>query len=245
MDAAVEATVVLEDDPRTNAGRGSRMKLDGRVQMDAGVMTSDLRTGAVAAIGGVRNPVRVARSVLDTPHILLVGAGAARFARRAGFPRYNPVTRESRERWRETLRKLRAGNVPPRYRGLGEGSFDGTVGVVARDRWGHFATTSSTGGTTFMLPGRVGDTPLVGSGFYAGPAGAVTATGSGEEIARLVLAKCVYDLMAGGTPANRAVARGLRLFKRSVSVGVLAVDTRSYGEACSRDMAWWASDRAL
>lgn len=243
LDAAIEATVVLEDDPRTNAGIGSRMKLDGRVQMDAGVMASDLRTGAVAAIEGVRNPVRVARAVMDTPHILLAGGDATRFARHLGFRRFDPATPESRERWEVTVRRIRAGDVPPRYRKLDRFAPLGTVGAVARDRRGRFAATSSTGGTTFMLPGRVGDTPLIGSGFYAGPAGAVTTTGQGEEIARHVLAKRVYDLMADGTPAERAARRGLKPFKRSVIVGILAVDRTSYGEACNRDMAWWASDR--
>ena len=240
LDAAIAATVVLEDDPRTNAGTGSRMRVDGSIQMDAGLMDSRLRIGAVAAISAVKNPILVARAVMDTPHILLAGEGAVRFARSRGLPRFNPATPGARERLEETLRRIRSGKVPPWARRWRNFTWD-TVGAVARDSRGRFAAASSTGGHAYMMPGRVGDSPIVGCGFYAGPAGAVTVTGVGEEMARAVLSKHVYDLLEGGERASSACEAGLGLFRRSFPVGIIAVDDRGVGEACNRDMAWWAS----
>ena len=231
--AAVEAAiVVLEDDPRTNAGTGSRMRLDGSIQMDAALMDSRLRAGAVAAISNVKNPIKVARKVMDTPHVLLAGEWATRFARRMGFPPYDPATPRSREIFEETRAKLRES---PKWRRWAHAS--DTVGAVARDAKGRFAAGSSTGGVAYMMPGRVGDSPIFGAGLYAGPAGAVTATGAGEEIWRRVLCKTVYDRLAvDGT--QRACAAGLKMFPKSVSIGLIAVGKRGIGESCNRDMAW-------
>ena len=239
--AACGAIVVLEDDPRTNAGTGSRMRIDGRIQMDAALMVDSLEAGAVAAIERVRNPILVARKVMDSPHILLAGPDATKFARRSGFRTYNPATPESAARLRETLRRIRDGKVPSYYRKWTTSNVVGTVGAVARDRHGHFCAGSSTGGTSFMMAGRVGDSPIVGAGVYCGPAGAVTATGVGEEIMKRVLSKFVYDWMAGGTSAQEACDAGLALFPRSVPAGVIAVEGSGVGEACNRDMAWWMS----
>jgi isoaspartyl peptidase/L-asparaginase-like protein (Ntn-hydrolase superfamily) len=241
LDAAVEAVVSLEDDPRTNAGTGSRMRVDGRIQMDAAVMDWDLEAGAVAAIEFVKNPVRVARDVQSTPHILLVGEDAVRFARAHGHPHFDPATPDSRKRLEESLARIREGRLPRyarKWKGL---DLAGTVGAVARDRRGRFAAATSTGGTAFMLPGRVGDTPILGAGLYAGPHAAVATTGIGEEIMKRVLAKYVYDLIAGGAPLQKAVERGVALFPRDISVGILAVGDRGWGEACNREMAYFAS----
>ena len=241
VDAACGAIVVLEDDPRTNAGTGSRMRVDGRVQMDAALMVDTLEAGAVAAIEKVRNPILVARKVMDTPHVLLVGLDATRFARRVGFRAYEPATSESRARLDETLRRIREGEVPSYYRKWRNRGLVGTVGAVVRDSRGRFCAGSSTGGTGFMMPGRVGDSPIVGSGLYCGPAGAVTATGVGEEIIKRVLSKFVYDRMAAGDPAQRASVAGVALFRRSVPVGMIAVDPHGVGVASNRDMAWWTN----
>jgi L-asparaginase/beta-aspartyl-peptidase (threonine type) len=241
LDAAVEAVASLEDDPRTNAGTGARMRVDGRIQMDAAVMDWDLEAGAVAAIEFVKNPVRVARDVLSTPHILLVGEDAVRFARARGHAPFDPATPESKKRLEESLARIREGRLP-RYARKWKGvDLHGTVGAVARDRRGRFATATSTGGTAFMLPGRVGDTPILGAGLYAGPHGAVATTGIGEEILKRVLAKFVYDLLAGGSPVQKAVERGVALFPRDISVGIIAVGDRGWGEACDREMAYYAS----
>ncbi len=159
LDAVVEAIVVLEDDPRLNAGTGSRMRIDGRIQMDAALMNWDREAGSVAAIEDVKNPIRVAHDVLKTPHILLVGRDATEFARSKGHAPYDPSTPESRRHLEESLEKIRNGRLPRyarKWKGL---AVHETVGAVARDRRGRFAAGSSTGGVAFMLPGRVGDSP--------------------------------------------------------------------------------------
>lgn len=243
IDAVVEAIVLLEDDPRLNAGTGSRMRVDGRIQMDAALMGHDQQAGAVAVIENVRNPILVARDVLGTPHVLLVGADATAFARSRGHAFYDPATPASRQRLSEVLEAIRAGKVPRQARKWRELGLDvhGTVGAVARDRRGRFATGSSTGGTAFMMPGRVGDTPILGAGVYAGPRGAVSVTGLGEEILKRVLAKFVYDRIGSGVRPQRAVAQGLRLFPRSVSVGIIAVGAQGWGAGSNARMAFCAS----
>jgi len=170
LDAVIEAIVVLEDDPRLNAGTGSRMRIDGRIQMDAALMNWDREAGSVAAIEEVKNPIRVAHDVLKTPHILLVGRDATEFARSKGHAAYDPSTPESRRHLEESLEKIRNGRLP-RYARKWKGvAVHDTVGAVARDRRGRFAAGSSTGGVAFMLPGRVGDSPIVGAACMPVPA---------------------------------------------------------------------------
>jgi L-asparaginase/beta-aspartyl-peptidase (threonine type) len=206
-------------------------------------MDWNLDAGAVAAIERVKNPIRVAREVLRSPHVLFVGPDATEFARAHGHPDYDPATPESREKLEDSLRRIKEGRVPRYYRKFQGMDLHGTVGAVARDRWGHCAAAVSTGGTSFMLPGRVGDSPILGAGLYAGPHGAVCATGIGEEIMKRVLAKFVYDRMAAGHSPQEAAKRGLSLFPRGISVGLIVVGRRGWGEACDRDMAFFASAR--
>ena len=239
LDAVVEAIVVLEDDPRLNAGTGSRMRLDGRTQMDAALMDSRMEIGGVAVIEAVKNPIRVARDVMGTPHVLLAGKDATDFARTQGHPRYDPSTPESFQRLEESRERIREGRLPAYARRWRRFGGHDTVGAVARDRLGRFAAGSSTGGTAFMMPGRIGDSPLVGSGLYAGPAGAVTATGIGEEIIRRVLSKFVYDKIADGLTPQAAANRGLALFPKSVPIGLLAVGPGGWGVASNRPMAFF------
>ena len=241
LDAVVESIVILEDDPRLNAGTGSRMRIDGRIQMDAALMNWDREAGAVAAIEEVKNPIRVAYDVLKTPHILFAGADAVAFARSNGHPRYDPSTPESRRNLMESLEQIRKGRLP-RYARKWKGvPIHDTVGAVARDRRGRFATGSSTGGVAFMLPGRVGDSPIVGAGLYAGPRGAASVTGIGEEIIKQVLSKFVYDRIADGLSPQRAADRGLALFPDDVPIGIIAVASRGWGEAANREMAFFSS----
>lgn len=241
LDAVIEAIEALEDDPRLNAGTGSRMRIDGRIQMDAALMDSSLEAGAVAAIEEVRHPIRVARDVFDTPHVLLVGPEATAFARSRGHPRYDPATPESRERLADSLAKIRAGRLPRYARKWKAWDLGNTVGAVARDRRGRFAAGSSTGGTAFMLPGRVGDSPILGSGLYAGARGAVTVTGIGEEIMKRTLSKFVYDHLDRGVSPQVASDRGLALFRADIPIGILAVSTRGWGATSNRPMAYFAS----
>lgn len=241
LDAVVESVIAMEDDPRFNAGTGSRMRIDGRIQMDAAVMDWDLEAGGVAAIEFVRNPILVAKDVRRTPHVLLVGSDAIAFARSKGHARYDPATPESRRRLEESLAKIRSGRLPRYARKWKALDLGDTVGAVARDRRGRFASGTSTGGTSFMLPGRVGDSPIVGAGLYAGPRGAVSVTGIGEEIIKHVLSKFVYDRMVDGLTAQTAADRGIALFPEDVPIGIIAVGPRGWGEASNTSMAYFAS----
>ena len=190
LDAAIAGSVSMEDDPRFNAGTGANIRLDGRtIQMDAAVMTDEGRFGAVAAIERVLNPVLVARAVMDsTPHILLVGEGATRFAHRIGFADVLPKSPQAEAKYQARMKRQaevfgrtdttyfdwrRYWNFPGvmpadvlEWRRHGD-----TVGAVARDRKGRFAASLTTGGTSVTLYGRVGDVPIFGAGLYAGPAG--------------------------------------------------------------------------
>ncbi|WP_437786192.1 isoaspartyl peptidase/L-asparaginase [Sorangium sp. So ce1097] len=251
--AAIAATARLEDDPRFNAGTGSNIRLDARtIEMDAAVMASDGRFGAVACVERVKNPVLVAAKVLETPHLLLAGAGATAFARRLGFADHDPVTDETRERHARALAALRGDggdgeytDDAARFHALSARrfwNFDAepiecdTVGAVVRDAHGRFAAAASTGGSTYALRGRVGDVPLMGAGIYAGPHGAVAATGVGEEIARRLLARTIYDWLADGVAPARAAQRGVAMFPDVIAIGVLVVGRSGQAIASNRNM---------
>lgn len=192
LDAVEAAIVVLEDDPHFNAGTGGNMNRDGRVQLDAILMDGvSLKAGALAAVERVRNPIRLARSILEkSPHMLLAAGGAERFAIENGFSLCNPaelITERARIAWQ----KLR----DERQR-LDAGVHKGTVGAVALDSSGIIAAGTSTAGTPYKFPGRVGDSPLIGCGCYAdSEAGGVSCTGDGEGIMRIVMAKGAVDLL--------------------------------------------------
>ena len=256
LDAALAGTVWLEDDPRFNAGTGANIRLDGRtIQMDAAVMTGEGRFAAVAAIERVRNPVLVARAVMDsTPHLLLAGEGATRFAHRLGFADVVPTSPQAEAKYRTRMRRQAevlgrrdttvfdwrrywnfAGPMPADALDWGRGG--DTVGSVARSADGRFAATLSTGGTSVTLCGRVGDVPVFGCGLYAGPAGAVACTGEGEQIIRRTLAHAVYQRLEAGTPARQAVEEAVRMFPERWDVGVIAVDRAGWGVAANRPMA--------
>ena len=197
MDAVEAAIVVMEDDEAFDAGRGSFLNADGQVELDAGCMNgADLHVGAVASVQFIRNPIRLARTVMEkSEHILLVGQGAQRFAHRMGFPPCEltdlAVPREF-ERWQKLLYD-RAHSTRRSFARGGQSTPEGasdTVGCVALDRYGHVAAGTSTGGTPNKMPGRVGDVPMVGSGFYADDElGGTSTTGWGESIAKVVLAR--------------------------------------------------------
>jgi beta-aspartyl-peptidase (threonine type) len=193
LDAVAATVVLLEDDPHFNAGRGATFTFDGKIELDAAIM--DGRTRAAGAVAGVtreRNPVLIARAVMEhSPHVFLAGAGAERFAREQGFEPVDPAWFETAERRRqfEEFRQRKSGWF--------DGSVKyGTVGAVARDRQGHVAAATSTGGLTGNRWGRVGDSPVIGAGTYADDrACAVSATGAGEYFIRTAAAKAIADRM--------------------------------------------------
>ena len=256
LDAAVAGTVVLEDEPTLNAGTGANVRLDGfSVQMDAAVMDSEGRFGGVAVIEGVKNPIQVARAVIDTPHTLLAGDGATAFARARGFAEHDPATKEARakrDRAVKTLLGKGDTELPPGWQGFdwrrhydhqrklrkaGAESFD-TVGVLVRHADGSFAGGLSTGGTTLTLRGRVGDVPIQGAGLYVGAEGGVACTGNGEDIVKHLVARKVYERIAGGASLKEAVDWGVASFPKNVSLGVIAIDREAEYAAANRSMAW-------
>ncbi|MFN3928384.1 MAG: isoaspartyl peptidase/L-asparaginase family protein [Thermoflexus sp.] len=254
LDAVEAAVRALEDDPTFNAGRGSVMTRAGTVEMDALIMDgATLRAGAVAAVRRVRNPITLARAVMErTPHVLLVGAGAEALAELLGLPMADEVelvAPRDRERW-EALRR----SGPPDLRevlaqALAE-PMD-TVGAVALDAAGHLAAAVSTGGMSNKWPGRVGDSALVGCGAYADDRrGAAVATGWGETLMRVVIAKTACDLMAMGLSASSAAAAAIRLLEERVNGrgGLIVLDpTGRIGIAHNTPhMAWaWIDGTAL
>ncbi len=219
LDAVTLAASMLEDDPTFNAGTGATLTATGQVELDASLMDgATLAAGAVACVRDVKNPVLLARAVLEhSGHVLLVGEGASGYARESGIPAWpneRLVTPHQRARFDA------ARGVKPVAAG------GGTIGAVARDARGHLAAATSTGGTFLKRPGRVGDSPLIGAGTYADDRlAAVSATGEGERIIRVTLARHVADLVGAGRSAGEAAEAGIRVLGERVrgSGGVIVV----------------------
>ena len=219
VDAVEAAVAVMEDDETFDAGRGSFLTQDGRVQLDALLMNGEnLRTGGVACVERLRNPIRAARLVLDrSPHVYFVGAGAERFARQHGMAlcdNMELVIPREQERLYKAQAAERAGLPDETF----SGSLDShdTVGAVARDSSGNIAAGTSTGGTLNKAPGRVGDSSLIGCGCYAdNRTAAVSLTGWGEPIMKLVLGKWAVDRVAAGASPEQAAQEAIAyLFSR-------------------------------
>ena len=194
IDAVQAAVVVLEDDPAFDAGFGSHLNLEGRVQLDAIIMDgASLKAGAIAAVEHVKNPILLARAVLEqSEHMMLVGVGAEQFAEKHGVP-LTPADKLIHERERVAWSRCREDAHAAEHH---VGHESGTVGAVALDRQGSLFAATSTGGTCCKLPGRVGDSPLIGCGCYAdAEAGGVSCTGHGEGIMKIVMAKLATDLL--------------------------------------------------
>jgi beta-aspartyl-peptidase (threonine type) len=199
---AVERTIrVLEDSGLFNAGRGAKRQLDGIQRMDASLMEgAGLRAGAIASLEGFVHPITAARLVMEeTDHVLLAGPMAGRFARHFHLERHRSPAVHRRS-YDQTFSRLKTGR-----------RFHGTVGAVALDRSGTVAAGASTGGIDAMLPGRIGDTPLIGCGVYAdNRTGAVSMTGHGEGIIRMAVAKAICERLAAGDSPRVAAAIILR-----------------------------------
>jgi beta-aspartyl-peptidase (threonine type) len=235
LDMVVEAVAAMEDSGLFNAGVGSVLNYEGYVEMDAGVMDSRGRAGAVAAVRYPRNPVRLARHVaLSLYHVILAGPAADRLAERLGLPKHPGPTERSLERWRRAREELARGGGPAWARGIGD-----TVGAVAVASDG-LAAAASTGGLLLKHPGRVGDSPVPGAGFYADEAAACAATGIGETI--LLSRPCLHAarLVAEGVPvaeaAAAAVARHTRLHGAN-TLGLILVDSEGNAAAATNSAA--------
>ena len=226
LDAVEAAVTVMEDDPTFDAGRGSFLTSDGRVQLDALLMDGGrMKAGGVACVERLRNPIQAARLVLEqSPHVYFVGAGAEQFAEMHGMALIDNselVLERERERLAEAKAREAAGLADATFSGAqddksaetaytaGMGSHD-TVGAVALDGQGNLAAGTSTGGTLNKTPGRVGDSSLIGCGCYADDeSAAVSLTGWGEPIMKLVLGKWAVDRVALGTPPELAACEAI------------------------------------
>jgi beta-aspartyl-peptidase (threonine type) len=259
LDAAVNAVTALEDHPLFNAGYGSVLNLDGAVEMDASVMvgTADARAGAVAAVRGVRNPVLLARAVMErTPHVLIAGEGARRLAREAGLKCCHPrslISERSRRQWQAyrepqgqktgTERTIAAHNPPKGARKSRDATSSSgaklfkikasanirgaTVGAVGLDMRGELAAATSTGGIAGKLPGRVGDSAIIGAGTFADPRGAASATGAGEAILKVGLCRQAVGALRT-LPVERAALLALTNLAKTTGAraGIILLDSR-------------------
>jgi beta-aspartyl-peptidase (threonine type) len=218
LDAVEAAVKVLEDDNAFNAGHGSVLTLLGTIEMDAMIMDgATLNIGSVAAVKSISNPILLARKVMEkTNHTMLVGEGADAFARQQGFPQVSAeemVSPESLSRWENHSK----------YNKVVENVFNkaehDTVGAVARDKYGNIACATSTGGITHKMPGRVGDSPIIGCGGYCDNSiGGISTTGHGEAITRVTLANRVLNLSLS-MPAADAVTEALRYMQTKTNGG--------------------------
>lgn len=193
VDAVAAALVVLEDDPLFNAGRGSVFTHAGTLEMDAAIMDGyTLRAGSVAAVAHVKNPILLAKAVMDdSPHVMLVGAGAEAFARSHGLAMEDDAWFRTEERWQQLQRALKEDAAGKPHADQATAKHFGTVGAVALDLDGHLAAGTSTGGMNDKMPGRVGDSPIIGAGTYANSGCAVSGTGWGEFYMRTVAAHAI------------------------------------------------------
>lgn len=237
LDSVTEAVASLEDDGSFNAGYGSSLNIDKQIEMEASIMDGKtLQAGAAGLLRDIKNPVRLARIVMeDTDHVFVVGEGAEKLAKLHKLPRRNPMT------------ELRLKYYEDQKRALFEDRFElpkltelvkkhpelfnlETVGAVAIDKNGNAAAATSTGGFSLKMPGRIGDSAIIGSGNYAdNEAGACSATGFGEIAMRLVISKTVCNHMQSGKTAQEAVRLAIRLVNKKIltgynALGVIAVD---------------------
>jgi len=194
VDAIEAAIVVLEDAPVFDAGFGSHLNAEGKVECDAIVMDgATLRAGAAAGLQRVKNPIRAARAIYEhCRHMMLIADGAEKFAKENGVPLCQPEELVSEAEWEAYLRCSQDEHAAEHHRGHEQG----TVGAVAIDKEGRLFSATSTGGTCCKLPGRVGDSPLIGCGCYAdAEAGGVSCTGYGEALMKIVMAKTAVDFL--------------------------------------------------
>jgi L-asparaginase / beta-aspartyl-peptidase len=244
LDAVEESVVIMEDDETFDAGRGSFLNRDGKVQLDALIMDgSTLRAGGVGCVERLRNPVRAARKILsESPHVYFVGDGAERFAVEHGVP----LCRNEElvlPREVERLHQYQAQSASDGNDLFAPAISHDTVGAVALDHDGNIAAATSTGGTLNKAPGRLGDSSLIGCGCYADNLiAAVSTTGWGEPIMKLVLAKWTADRISAGNLPEWAAQEAMNYLQQRLNGhgGIIVLDAQGkFGIAHNTpSMAW-------
>jgi beta-aspartyl-peptidase (threonine type) len=230
LDAAEAAVRRLEDEPMLNAGTGAYLQADGVARLDASIMTSDGRAGAVAQVPNLKNPVSLARYLLEQDaHVMLSGREALELALRLGHPPAVVATPSKIAYWQENLKdayaRLDYSAMGADWKGENPRRL-GTVGCVALDATGRLAAATSTGGTGQCYPGRVGDTPVIGAGTYCTSQVGVSMTGVGERIMVLLSAKRICDLVADGRTADAAAATAMAELDRvNGAAGLIALSS--------------------
>jgi len=253
IDIVEKAVNMMEDEEIFNAGYGSVLNYDGIAEMDASIMTDHGNFGSVASIYGVKNPVSVARKVMEeTDHLILNGKGAVDFARITGFPEFIAIPEERKKRWKElrdSFDKDETEQGELRYwkklKAFSNNYYKdrekyGTVGAVCMDNNGNIASATSTGGIWLKLYGRVGDTPIMGAGTYASVYGGASATGHGEAIIKQFLTKRSVDLMKD-YPAFEAVKKAVdEATEAECSCGLIGIDKKgNIGYSFNTQSMWY------
>ena len=234
LDAVESAVIEMENNEVFNAGHGSTLTIDKRIEMEASIMDGKtLNAGAAGLLKNVKNPIRLARIVMEsTDHVFVTGEGAEKLAELFNLETDNPLTELRVQYWRELKEKLMRGELEhlsklheliKSYPKL----FDlGTVGAVALDKDENIAAATSTGGFSLKFPGRIGDSPLIGCGTYAdNEAGASSTTGIGEIAIKLVLAKSACDFMRNGKTAQESAESSIKLVNRRMRGGFMGLIT--------------------
>lgn len=242
LDAVEKGVRLVELDPKERSvGYGGRPDRDGRVTLDACIMDENYNIGSVACLEHVKNPISVARAVMEkTPHVMLVGDGALQFALSQGFKKENLLTPESEKEWKEWLKTSQ-------YKPIANIENHDTIGMIALDAQGNLSGACTTSGMAFKMHGRVGDSPIIGAGLFVdNEVGAATATGHGEEVIRTVGTHLVVELMRQGRnpqeACKEAVDRIVKIAQRrnknlkDIQVGFIAINKQGeYGSYCIQD----------
>jgi len=253
LDAVEAGIIAMEDNPVFNAGRGSTLNLVGEIETDAAIMDGrPLRGGGVALLRNIKNPIRAARIVMDkTDHVLIAGEAARKLALANGLAKSDLRVPNRVKAWKEGLRKLKSkrfsylsGTSPEILQHFLAQTSD-TVGALARDNSGNLAAACSTGGVSLKLPGRIGDSAILGAGLYAdNKSGAATATGIGEQAMRLVVSKAACDLMSR-TNAVSAATQVIRYSTRTLGMGTGLIALDRHGRYAiahnTRNLCWAAT----
>jgi N4-(beta-N-acetylglucosaminyl)-L-asparaginase len=248
LDAVEEAVKAVENDvTNRSVGLGGYPNMEGEVELDASIMDGlTMKAGAVAAVKNVRHPISLARKVMEeTPHVMLVGEGAYKLARMLGFEYHIPLQPEAERAWEENLRRVAAlkperGTLEFWAKALYEHRAHDTIGVVAIDGRGNIAAGASTSGWAFKMPGRVGDSSIIGSGTYADSfTGGASATGLGENIMRYCVTRMVVEYIYKGLNTQEAAESVMkRILTREPSVrkvSVVALDAKGRPGASTTD----------